>query len=163
MLITQALTVGIITSILASIVIFASLAYNSRIWINDAPKEMQAAAHPLSASDKRDKFLWKLPILVAIIAYPIYMAIQYESANGAFSFIEAFLYLWIVWFAWNVWDLLVVDWLIIVTWHPAIFELPQEVAHLQHFNSYRFHFNKFLKGCVIVTVLAVIVGFFVSF
>jgi hypothetical protein len=162
MLITQALITGIITSILVSIVIFASLAYNSRIWINSAPKEMQAAAHPLSSRDKRDQLLWKLPVLVAMFAYPIFMAIQYETANGAFSFVEAFLYLWIVWFTWNVWDLLIVDWLVIVAWHPAIFELPAEVAHLQHMNSYRFHFNGFLKGCIIVTVLAAIVAIFIS-
>jgi hypothetical protein len=162
MLITQALITGLTTCILTSSVIFASLAYNSRIWISDAPKAIQAAANPLTARDKRDKYLWSIPLFLAMLGYPIYMALQYEAAHGAFSFGQAFLYLWIGWFAWNVWDLLIVDWLVIVAWHPAIFALPSEVAHLQHLNNYRFHFIGFLKGCIFVTILSAIAAFFIS-
>ena len=163
MLITQALITGLITSILTSIAIFAGLAYDSRIWMSWAPKEMQVVMPPLTTQQKRKKFMLGLPIMLAMLGYPLVMVIQYESTNGAFTLGQAFLYLWIVWFTWNVWDLLIVDWLIIVTWHPPVFDLPQEVAHLWHFNSYRYHFNKSLKGCVIVTVLAAITAFFISF
>ena len=156
MLVTQALITGIISSILCTITILASLAHNSRIWIHSAPKAMQQASTPLTPEEKRLKSLWVIPVFLAMFGYPIYAAIQYEAAHGAFGFAQAFVFFGIVWLVWNLWDLVVVDWFIIVWWHPSIFNLPAEVAHLSHLNNYSFHLRQSLKGCIIVLVLSTI-------
>jgi hypothetical protein len=162
MLVTQAILAGIITSILCTITILASLAHNSRIWIRSAPKAMREASSPLTPEEKRLKLLWSIPVMLAMFGYPIYAAIQYEAVNGAFTFGQAFLFFAIALLIWNLWDLVVVDWFIIVWWHPSIFDLPAEVAHLNHLNNYSFHLKQSLKGCIIVLILSTIVALALS-
>ena len=97
--------------------------------------------------------------MLAMFGYPIYAAIQYEAVNGAFTFVQAFVFFGIAWLVWNLWDLVIVDWLIVVWWHPSIFDLPAEVAHLSHLNNYSFHFHQSLKGYIFVLVLSTIAAF----
>ena len=162
MLILQALITGIITSVLLTIIIPASLAYNSRIWISDFPEEMKRASTPLSSREKRDRILWSIPMMLVMFGYPIYAALQYENAHGAFSFVEAYIFFFVAWMTWNAWDFLIIDWFLVVWWQPKFIALPDEVAHLAHLNTYKFHLMQSMKGCVLIAVVSLVAGFFVQ-
>jgi hypothetical protein len=161
MFIIQVLTIGLVSSIILTIIVFASLAYNPRLWISDMPKGMQEAITPLAPREKRDRLLWAIPLLLVMFVYPVYMALQYESANNPFTFVEAFLFMWMAWMTWNLWDFMILDWLMIVIWNPKFIRIA-EVEHLMHLLNFSFLFQSFLKGCVIITVMSAIAGFILS-
>jgi hypothetical protein len=163
MLIVQAFITGLITSLLLTIIIPVSLAINPRLWISDFPKEMQEATTPLSPSEKRNRLLWAIPLMLVMFVYPIFSALQYENVNGAFSFVDAYVFFFVAWMTWNMWDLVIIDWFLVVWWQPEFIALPEEIAHLNHLNNYKFHLIQSLKGCVLIAVLSLIVGFFVQF
>lgn len=135
--------------------ILASLAYNPRLWIGDAPKEMQAAVPPLNASEKRARSIFAIPFMLMTFGYPIYAFIQYESANGALNFLNSFFFFFIVWQTFNLVDLLFIDFFCVVWWNPPRFRIP-DVEHLHHLNNYTYHFRAFLKGVVMLTVVSLI-------
>lgn len=66
-----------------------------------------------------------------------------------------FLHLWIICLTWNVVDLLILDWLVFCTITPKCFVLPG-TGNCKGYKDYKFHFIGFLKGCVYMTLFALI-------
>lgn len=152
----EALFWGALVSILTSALILGSLAYNPRIWIGDAPEEMQEGAAPLTPAEKRTRSLWAIPILVTMFVLLPLIAVWRNQTFG-FTYFEGFAFLWIAFMVFNVVDLVIIDWLIIVWWRPGWAAVP-EVDHLAHYNTYSFHFKGFLKGCVYITVWSALIA-----
>lgn len=75
--------------------------------------------------------------------------------SGPVLFGVVFLHLWIICMTWNVVDLLVLDWLVFCTITPKSFILPGTEG-CKGYKDYRFHFIGFLKGCVYMTLFALI-------
>ncbi|WP_444659069.1 hypothetical protein ACRQV7_00655 [Caproiciproducens sp. R2] len=75
--------------------------------------------------------------------------------SGPVPFGAVFLHLWIICMTWNVVDLLVLDWLVFCTITPKSFILPGTEG-CKGYKDYRFHFIGFLKGCVYMTLFALI-------
>ena len=71
------------------------------------------------------------------------------------SFGTVFLHLWIICLTWNVVDLLILDWLVFCTITPKCFVLPG-TEDCKGYKDYKFHFIGFLKGCVYMTLFALI-------
>lgn len=155
-MILQALLTGVITSAITGSLILASLHRNPRIWIGDAPKELQDAAIPLSDPEKRQRLTWALPIIISMFGI-IPAAAVWINRIADFSYIDGFLFLWIAWMVFNLFDLLIIDWMVVVWWHPA-WTYPAELSHLQHINNYGFHFKAFLQGCVLLSISSAIVA-----
>lgn len=154
MMIVEALIVGGIMSVITGGLILASLAHNPRIWIGDAPEEVQKAVEPLSNSEKQLRLFWGVPIIFSMLAIVPIVAI-YFNQSAHFNYFEGFTFLWIALMVFNFVDLIIIDWIIIVWWQPSWTQIP-EVAHLMHLNNYSFHFKGFLTGCVLITVWAAI-------
>ncbi|MCB0034281.1 MAG: hypothetical protein KDE51_09690 [Anaerolineales bacterium] len=157
MFVTVSLTTGFIVSAVLTVLILVSLANNPRIWIQDAPQEMQAVMTPLTAQEKRVRILWAIPIFAVALIPPFAALAWYQAAQQPLGYWQGVLFLWLVMMTFNVIDLLLIDWLIVVWWHPSWTMLP-EVEHLNHLNNYAFHFKAFLKGTVGITLFALIGG-----
>jgi len=157
MILAKALEVGLLISALLSMLIFASLYYNPRLWIGDAPKEMQEAVEPLSRREKIDRIAFGIPVMLVAFGIPVVSLLNFEALHGSVSFVEAFTFLYVAMMVFNVIDLLIIDWLVVVIWQPKVFTIPG-VEHLMHLNNFNFHFRGFLKGTVGIGVVSGIVA-----
>lgn len=52
----QTMYVGVIMSIVLSVMILGSLYYNPRLWLNDYPKDIQKVVFPKSINEKSKRF-----------------------------------------------------------------------------------------------------------
>lgn len=157
MIITQGLLVGLFASLMLSIIILGSLAYNPRLWRQDFPKEIQAVVPPLTAQEKRQQWWIVPPFFGALLLPPIWSILRLESVLGTLSFGEMWLHVFIIWMTFNLIDLIVLDWLIVVAWNPKRLRLPG-TEDVMHHNSYAYHFQGFLKGTVMGAVFSAIVA-----
>ncbi len=157
----QAVLHGLLLSVVLSILILGALAYNPRLFLQDFPKPIQEALPPLTNREKRERLLVAVPFLIAVLGIPLWGVLSWSAAQGDIGFLEAFAYLWVVWMVFNAVDLVILDWLIVVAWHPR-FITPPEFAPLLHHNTYRFHFIGFLKGTALITVASAVLGLVLS-
>lgn len=77
--------------------------------------------------------------------------VSYKGASASFA--NIFLHLWIICMVWNLIDLIIVDWLLICTFLFSPLLLPGTETSLEN-KDFKFHFKGFLKGLVVMTVIA---------
>ena len=162
MLMTMSLLAGLLTSVLLTGLILGSLAYNPRLWVGDAPDEMQAAAAPLTRIESRMRTAIAVPFFIIILVVPFGALFWYEMNYGALSFWNAFRFLWVTLMTFNLVDLILIDWLVVVWWQPS-WTILKEAEHLYELNSYTFHFYAFLKGCIGITVFTLLAAAVIAF
>jgi hypothetical protein len=155
MLISTAILIGLLMAAILTALILGSLAHNPRIWLGDASKEIKAAVPPLNADEKRLRNLWAIPIFAVTFLMPLAAAFWYEANYQPMNYLEAFLFLWLIWMIFNLVDLIIIDWFVVVWWQPSWSTIP-DVVHLMHSVGYSYHFKAFLKGTVMLAVFALI-------
>lgn len=149
------------TSVLFVVLVLTSLAYNPRLWIQDFPKEIQAEMEPLSSAEQIMRVLVAVLLLVVVIGIPVLSVLSVESTRGDVTILGAFLHIWVIFMVVNLIDLLLIDWVIGVWWQPE-FLLTPELRSGQQYNTYRFHLIEHLKGTLMLTVLALVLGVLIS-
>lgn len=155
------LKAAVVTSILFVVIVLVSLTYNPRLWIQDFPKEMQAEMAPLSRGERVARVLVAVLLLVVVIGIPLLSVLRLKSMQGGITFLEGFLHIWFIFMSVNVVDLVIIDWAIGVWWGPEFLSTP-EIDPLRQYNTYRFHVIEHLKGTVLLTVVALVLGGLVS-
>lgn len=136
--------------------ILASLAHNPRLWLGDAPKEMQKAAASLSNEERLLRIKWGVPLLFCMVVV-IPLATFLIHQKSPLSYGEAFGLMWVAWMIFNLVDLVIIDWWIVVWWKPD-WSIIREVEHLYHLNTYWFHFKCFLIGTASITIVSAILA-----
>ncbi|HMT22041.1 MAG TPA: hypothetical protein PKE20_12490 [Promineifilum sp.] len=158
MLLQHSLFYGAILSIAMTALILGSLYWRPMIWIGDAPAEIRAVAPPMSESDRRAKRLAGLVMLGIFLAVLVASVLGLRGlAAGQPSFADVALSTFIVFMTFNVVDLLIIDWLLVVTVRPSFVMIPGTEG-MDAYGDYGFHFHAFLKGTAGGVVLALIVG-----
>src|SRR5689334_11711656 len=67
---------------LISVIIFASIYYNPRLWLQDYPAEIRAKVPPLTAQEKRAQYVVFVPFLLTMFGVPILATVALRGANG---------------------------------------------------------------------------------
>jgi hypothetical protein len=154
-----AVWLGLVVSLAGGALILGSLARNPRLWLGDAPRAMREAAAPLSSSEKRQRWLWGIPLLFVLVAVvPLVTWLIHRQTPLAWS--EAFWLMWLAWMVFNLFDLIVIDWLTLIVWCPR-WSMIREVEHLYHLNSFRFHARGFLIGTALITVFSLLLAWLI--
>lgn len=149
---------GLTLSILASIVIGATLWINPRIMLQDYPKDIQALAPPKTPREKQLVNIIGIPFLLLLVGFPFFSTwVLKQANNGNVSFPILFVNTFGVFWISNLWDLLVLDWLIGCTFTPKFAIIPGTEG-AAGYKDYAFHFRGFMIG----TVLSLIVGLIVA-
>ena len=123
---------------------------------HDYPKDVREIANIQKPSKKHKKLgiiIFGLLIVFAILEY----------RGQELSFRKIFIHLWIICMTWNIVDLVIIDWLFICLLSFKYFVLPKTENYNGNKN-YKFHFIGFLKGCVMMSIVALIfttVSFFI--
>ena len=154
------ITDGLILSISLSIVVIASLAFNPRLWLQDAPADLRARVPPMTPTEKRHR------LVVVVFVFTIIILVMYSALTrlhadngGNPDFRTLFLTIWGILMIFNLFDAVVLDYLLLTVIKPKFARLPG-VGDLTEtsMNLYWMHVRDFLKGCVIVTISSVVIA-----
>ena len=158
LLLRHSLLYGAILSAALTALIVGSLIWRPMIWIGDAPPDVQAAAPPMSASDRRFKRIAGLAMIGLMLGL-VAMALAglREMSGGMLTFFDAFLTTFIVFETFNLVDLLIIDWLLIEWRQPRLFAVPGMDGTVLTV-GYGHHFRDFLKGTAGGVVMSLVVA-----
>ena len=114
-----------------------------------------APGAPPAAAPRSERKLLLLPVLLAFVGTLTAAVWAMPSAGLTPTFATVFAVGFLVAFVFNLVDLLVIDWLLVVAWHPRWFVPPGTQGDAAN-RDYRFHFKGFLKGlgfCLVAGLL----------
>ncbi len=123
---------------------------------HDYPEEVRRVAKLQKPSPKQrwQGAAWGAVGLTILFGLLVIFAVT-RFAGQIPSFWSVFAYLWVICMAWNLVDLILVDWLLICTLSVRCFVLPG-TEQCEANKDYAFHFIGFLKGCVAMTIVALL-------
>lgn len=149
---------GAMLSVVLTILILGSLYINPEMWLQDAPRDVQAKHGTMSTRAKRQRAWLVVAFAVSIISTVGVSIYQLPTVvGGPLTFVTVFVHLWIIFMLFNVVDLLLIDWLIVEFLRPD-FIVQSSVGRLMAERNYWFHFQAFLKGSVGILIVSLLVA-----
>jgi hypothetical protein len=142
---------GCLLSIVASLWLILIMRINPRIFLQDYPKDIQAAVHPKTPSEKKLTLWLGIPFLLLLILFPFFSTLGLKQQTGSYAALLANAFG--VAFIFNLVDWLLLDWLMFCTLTPKFLIIPG-TAGMAGYNDYMFHFRGFIIG----TILSAIIG-----
>jgi hypothetical protein len=136
---------GLILSALLLGVMFASLLWKPAIRATVYPTDVPANAGSPDPGRQRQRKRLIVPFLLAIVGTLTAAVRALPAAGLTPTFGTVFACGFLVAFVFNLVDLLIIDWLLVVAWHPRWFVPPGTEGAAAN-RDYRFHFIGFLKG-----------------
>jgi len=129
----------LIYNLAASIFLYASLAYNPRMWLHRMPPEVLAKVTGKTPEEKRMFIFFALPFLLWLFAYPIVYVLGEQS-----TFPTDFLTLCAFFAGFALWDTLVLDLLIFCKLTPRFVIIPGTVR--EDYSNMTYHLRSGAKG-----------------
>lgn len=118
-------------------------------------KKASALKDPTAEQKRKAKLFGgsaSIMLFLILAAFPI---LYYRKSPD--TFVQLFLYTWIIAFTWNAVDLLIMDWLLVCTITPDWIVLPG-TGGCRGYKDYKFHFIGFLQGCVYISITALLMS-----
>jgi hypothetical protein len=144
---------GAILAVAASVWVMGSLRYNPRLFLRHYPMEIREAAAPLTEQERKTSKLVGLPFLALLIGVPIWSTLTFASAHPAATLVDQAAHGFGVSMVFNIVDFLVLDLLWLGVFRPKWAMIPN-TEHV----SFRFNTGDHVRGFVVGTLVAVIVG-----
>jgi hypothetical protein len=149
---------GGLLSLAGAILIFGSLRFNPRLWLQDYPKDIQNRVAPKTPHERRASLAWGVPFLAMLVGMPALSCWVVKQQSGGsvplgFLFLDAFG----VAFLFNVFDLVVIDWLIVCAMTPAFVVIPGTEG-AAGYQDYRHHLRAFGVGTIGSLLVAAVVS-----
>ena len=144
---------GGLLAVLASLVIMGALRYNPRLFLRHFPEAVRRSQPPHSAGEKRVGLVVGLLLMGLFVGVPLWSASV--AAGGGAGFFRLLLHAFLVGMTANAVDWLVLDELWLGLGQPA-WALPPGVTPQDVPWSHRKHFNDFLRGSILLLVIAVV-------
>jgi hypothetical protein len=134
-------------NLVASIYLYASLAYNPRMWLHRMPPEVVAKVPGKTPEEKRMLAFVALPFLGWILGYPIIYVAQHQA-----GFLANFLVFCAFFAGFAIWDTLVLDLLIFCHLTPGFIIIPG--TSREDYANMKYHLVSGAKGIVIALVFS---------
>lgn len=149
---------GLLLSAVLSAMAVAISYINPEIMLRSYPPDVRARYGQAKTNTSRRRALAGL-LIIGVIALAVAAAVDHISrlTGAALGFVELLAVIFVMFMTFNVIDLVVIDWLIFVTWQPK-FVVLRGTEGLAGYKDYAFHFHGFLRGVVICAVLSVAVA-----
>lgn len=147
---------GLAWSVLWIAMLMPMLFYFPWLLVHDYPEDVRKAVRLPEPTpvQRRNGIIFTVFGYVILLGALMAAGLIHYGASPV-SFGAVFLHLWIICLTWNVVDLCVLDWLVFCTATPRCFILPGTEG-CKGYKDYEFHFIGFLKGCVYMTLFALI-------
>lgn len=141
--------------VLAGFLFLAWRLKKNSIWVSRGfPPALRAAFPTLTDSEKRKSIVLRVPLLVLMLLIPL-AYIGYAKVAGDQGFLQNWWEGFLILFSFNLVDLLVIDWWILCFLTPKFLVAPGTEGH-PGYKDYGFHFRGFLRGTVLVAVMALV-------
>jgi hypothetical protein len=149
---------GGVLSLAASLVLFAILRYNPRLFLQDYPQDIQNAVPAKTKEEKRQSLLLGTPFLVLLAVVPFLstLALKRHGAGNA-PFVRLFLNAFGVVMVFNLVDLVLLDWLMFCTITPRFVVIPGTEG-MEAYRDYAYHLKASIRGTIICAVAALAIA-----
>jgi uncharacterized protein len=129
----------VVYNLATSIFLYATLAYNPRMWLHRMPPEVLAKVTGKTPEEKHTFIYFALPFLFWLFGYPIFYILQQEA-----NFMANFLTLCAFFAGFAAWDTLVLDLLIFCKLTPHFIIIPGTVR--EDYSNMIYHLRSGAKG-----------------
>ncbi|MFN8382538.1 MAG: hypothetical protein U0V02_11380 [Anaerolineales bacterium] len=147
---------GTVFGVVFSIAILIIGRVNAEMILNDYPPDVRAKFGPMSEKTRKQANLASLLLLSALGLIIVFGLSQLRSITGELTFLNTLIVTTMIFQVWNLLDLVLLDWLLLMTVKPRFMILPGTEG-MAGYRNYRFHFRKFLNGIVFTFILSGIV------
>lgn len=149
---------GGVLSVMMTVMLFVIGLVNPEIMLNDYPPDIRAKYGKISERAQRQKQVFAAVLVLLLFVTIVVSIAQLTREIGADpTFGEIFAMLFIMFMVFNLVDLVIIDWLLVVTIQPKFVILP-ETAGMAGYKDYVFHFRGFLIGIVICLIASLIIA-----
>ena len=156
------LTDGTLINLGLTAIIFVTLYINPEMWLQDAPPDIKEKVGKKSAKAKWQSALFAIPFFVILFGGVIRSNILLKRQNGGklpfkMAFLNAyglFLYFWLF-------DLVIIDWLFLVTLKPSFAVLPGTEG-MAGYDDYAFHLKTALPALPMIALPCLIIAAFTA-
>ncbi|HFK1681011.1 TPA: nitroreductase [Bacillus tropicus] len=153
----QMMYVGIIMSIVLSVMILGSLYYNPRLSLTDYPKDIQKVVFPKSIYEKKQTIYFNIAYNAILFGTP-FVSTYILHKHEKLLYIDAYyLHTFGILMIFNVVDLFILDWLIFCWITPRFVVIPTTEG-MKGYKDYKFH----LRGAIVGTKFLAIVSLFLA-
>lgn len=144
-----------IYNLLASILLYASLAYNPRIWLHRMPPEVRSKVADKTPEERKLFVGVALPFLLLLFGYPVVYVIQQEAT------LWTSLWTLLTFFAsFALWDTLVLDILIFCKLTPRFVII--EGTTREDYSNMKYHLASGAKGLVMSAVFSGVLALIIN-
>ena len=150
----QMMYVGVIMSIVLSVMILGSLYYNPRLSLTEYPKDIQKVVFPKSIYEKKQTIYFNIAYNAILFGTPVvstYILHKHEKL----LYVDAYLHTFGILMIFNLVDLFIIDWLIFCWITPKFVVIPSTEG-MKGYKDYKFHF----RGAIVGTKFLAIVSLF---
>ena len=160
MSILQLLQLGAIWGVVFGVVFNSAMLIigriNAEMILNDYPPDIRAKYGVMNEVTRKQANLMTLPLLATLGLVVALGLGQLREISGALTFVETLIVSTVIFQMWNLLDLVLLDWLLLMTLKPKFMILPGTEG-MAGYRDYKFHFRKFLNGILFTFILALIV------
>jgi len=141
----------VIYNLVISIILYASLAVNSRMWMHRMPPEVVQKVPPRTPAEKRLLYYFGIPFMLVLLIYPIAYVLPLDV-----SYWQRFLILAAFFAGFALWDTLVLDILIFCIITPRFIIMPGTTR--QDYANKKYHLISGSKGVPMSLAFAALVA-----
>ncbi|MGE6539211.1 nitroreductase [Bacillus luti] len=152
----QMIYVGVIMSIVLSIMILGSLYYNPRLSLTDYPKDIQKVVFPKSIQEKKQTIYFNIAYNAILFGTP-FVSTYILNKHAKLLYIDAYLHTFGILMIFILVDLFIIDWLIFCWITPKFVVIPSTEG-MKGYKDYKFH----LRGAIVGTKFLAIVSLFLA-
>lgn len=147
---------GLLLSLALGIVIFGSLIYNPRLWLQDYPIELRRQVPPNTKQEKRLQAAMMVPFLLLMLGIPFVSGLQLKAMNGGtLPFLTAYLHVFLITNIFNLFDAAVIDYLVLTVMKPKFMVLPgTESLNYAEYMTLTLQVKNYFKGIVFCAILS---------
>lgn len=132
-----------------TVLLFASVAVNPRMWLHRMPKAAAEKVPPKTAGEKRAGIITGMPFLLVLLLYPFFYALENgDSFSGVLGIYLLFF------FSFDIWDTLVLDLFVVCTVTPRWFML--KGTEKADYRDKIYHLKSGLKGLVFLLIVSAV-------
>jgi hypothetical protein len=148
---------GAIFSVVMTVLVVVSLMINKEVWINDYPKDVQAAYGPISEKSKRQRIGFTILVLAAFIGSLLLSNVRLaDTLSMTPGFWAVFVNTVIMFALFNLVDVVIIDWLLLIVLWPSLGILPGTESMTASYHNVKMHLTNAVKGFILAPLAGLI-------
>ena len=152
------ITFGLVLSILVTALIAAGYWVNPEVWLSQYPPDIRNKVGLVSDKTREQSRVFTLLFVVFLLGTLVVSLLRlWQLRNGQMTFQSSFISTFTLLIVFNLFDILVLDWLVLVTIRPSRIILPGTEG-MKGYGDYMFHLRGFLAGLILALFIGLVLA-----